>query len=74
MGCTVFVHVYCLHLCKVLQDVAYCLFAHQLPMCVCLSFCCHELAFAALNPSLFHLEFQRGIFGEENGDDAMEKT
>ena len=31
-------------------------------------------SFQDFKPSLFHRYFQRGIFGEGNGDDAMEKN
>ena len=34
---------------------------------------CHELVTIIFNPELFHLEFQRGVFGKENGVDAMKK-
>ena len=47
-------------------------------MCVCLSFHCnvryHELVKMVLTLKLVRLEFYRGIFEEEYGDDAMGKT
>ena len=47
-------------------------------MCVCLLFHCdaryHELVKMVSTLKLVRLGFYGGIFGEENGDDAMDKT
>ena len=47
-------------------------------MCVCLSFHCdvryYELVKMVSTLKLVRLGFCGGIFGEENGDDAMDKT
>ena len=56
-------------------DLVLLLYASIADLCLSLVLRCHKLVFAISNPSLFHLKFQRGIFGEENnGGGAMGKT